>query len=244
MGSISAPLVEALSLGDWADIAGIAGAVLAVVGLGFVIVQLQSAAASSRVQATIEFQQAFLQSREARGRLLGSFPVHVDALASVQIQGDSAAFPTWRTLSDLSGAQKQDAEAVVNALNDVAQYVVDGLPLRSALQQYHTIFVRAGFLLNPYVDARNSGIEARWGVRTIELFNAALAYHRGHPKHRHRELKLDRQDPTASIVLVGADGSGISTHQGFAYPGAKRRAPRHRGSPREVLRAAEWNLRH
>jgi len=38
----------------------------------------------------------------------------------------------------------------------VAQYVSDGLSLRSALQQYHWIFIRAGFLLAPYIDELGS----------------------------------------------------------------------------------------
>jgi hypothetical protein len=250
MGSLSLRAGDAaVSLSDWASIAGIAGAVLALIGLAFVIVQLRGAAASSRVQATIQFQQAFRESRDARGELLRSFPVHEDALAALQarghqLEGDPAAFPRWKKLADLSDAQKADAEAVINALNDVAQYVVDGLPLRSALQQYHTIFVRAGFLLNPVVDARNSGKDTRWGVRTVELYNAALAYHRGHPKHSRRVLKLVRNNPSSSIVLLSPDGTGVTPHPGFPYPGAKRRAPGDRASAREVLRAAEWNLRH
>jgi hypothetical protein len=244
MGLATFKPVLALSLSDWASIAGIAGAILAVIGLVFVIIQLRGAAASSRVQATIQFQQAFHQSREARARFLGSFPVHEDALANIHMTGNAAAFPKWRSVDDLTKSQKADAAAVVNALNDVAQYVADGLPLYSALQQYHTIFVRAGLLLNPYLDARNSGTDARWGARTVELFNAALAYHRGHPKHSRKELRLVREDPAGSIVLVGGDGTGLSMHPGFPYPGARRRAPGDGASPRKVVRAAEWNLRH
>ena len=60
------------SLGDWSDVAGIAGAVIGIVGLGFVVVQLRSAAAAARAQATIQFQQAFRDSHPARSRLLAT----------------------------------------------------------------------------------------------------------------------------------------------------------------------------
>jgi hypothetical protein len=240
--------IAVLSLSNWAAIAGIAAAILAMIGLLFVIIQLRGAAASSRVQATIQFQEAFHRSKDARGRFLSSFPVHADALAALQqagcVEGSAAAFPTWRELQDLAEDQLEDAEAVVNALNDVAQYVADGLPLRSALQQYHTIFVRVGFLLNPYLDERNRGTDARWGARTVELFNAALAYHKGHPKHSGKQVKLGRKDPTGSIVLIPANGIGLVEHEGFPYPGEKRRMPGRGASAKKVVRATEWNLRH
>ena len=41
----------------------------------------------------------------------------------------------WRTLEDLADDERADVCAVVNALNDVGQYVTDGLSMRSALQQ-------------------------------------------------------------------------------------------------------------
>ena len=108
------------------------------------------------------------------------------------IRGNEDAFPPWSELYDLSDEEKADARAVVGALNDVAQYVADGMSLRSALQQYHTIFVRASFLLAPYIEQENERNAARWGVRVIELFNAGLRYHRAHPKHREKELLLER----------------------------------------------------
>lgn len=232
------------ALGDWADAASIAGAVIAVVGLVVVIVQLRGAAATARVQATIQFQQAFQDSQDARGRLLRSFPVHRKSLGDVAATlGDDDAFVTWSESRDLTRAQKQDAEAVVNALNDVAQYVTDGLSLRSAMQQYHTVFVRAGFLVAPYIDAENKDGRARWGVRVIELFNAALGYHRSHPKHRGKELVLSRQDPNGKLVLIDKRGEGIQRHRG--YPSSRSPLQRlgDRLRIRSAVRGAERTLR-
>jgi len=204
------------SLGDWSDVAGIAGAVIGIVGLGFVVVQLRSAAAAARAQATIQFQQAFRDSKEARSRLLSSFPVHEESLKLVEVRGTNEdAFPKWNELRPLSKNQIADAQAVVGALNDVAQYVADGMSLRSALQQYHTIFVRAGFLLAPYIDQVNEGGAARWGVRVIELFNAGLRYHRAHPKHRGKELLLKRGDEGDALVLISNKGAGLRQHPGY-----------------------------
>jgi hypothetical protein len=231
------------SLGDWADAAGIAGAVIGVVGLAFVVVQLRSAAAAARTQATIQFQQAFRDSRGARFRLLASFPVHAQSLGILEVRGDEKAFPTWSELTDLSDEQKKDAHAVVNALNDVAQYVADGLSLRSALQQYHTIFVRAGFLLAPYIDKSNEGGAARWGVRVIELFNAGLRYHRAHPKHREKELLLKRDDPTGVLVLIRTDGGGLPRHRGYALERGWSRRVVDALAVRLATRGAERKLR-
>jgi len=201
------------SLGDWSDVAGIAGAVIGIVGLGFVVVQLRSAAAAARAQATIQFQQAFRDSHPARSRLLSSFPVHEESRKQVEIRGNKDAFPPWSKAHPLRDDQKADAVAVVGALNDVAQYVADGMSLRSALQQYHTVFVRAGFLLAPYIEQVNEDGAARWGVRVIELFNAGLRYHRAHPKHREKELLLKRGDD--ALVLIDSDGAGLSRHPGY-----------------------------
>jgi hypothetical protein len=181
-----------------------------------VIVQLRGAAAAARAQATIQFQQAFRESHAARSRLLKTFPVHEsykERDLDLKWCGDPDAFPTWSVPNDLTDDEKSDAEAVVGALNDVAQYVSDGLSLRSALQQYHTIFVRAGFLLAPYIDAENSANRARWGVRVIELYNAGVRYHRASPKHREKRLELRRGE--SSVVLIDSNGRGVGRHRGY-----------------------------
>lgn len=208
------------AISDWVGVAGLA---VALTGVGFVLAQLKSNLAVARAQATIQFQAAFHKSRPARIRLQNEFPVHADVLAKLAEPGTEGNFHTWRSIDELSQNQKEDAEAVINAINDVAQYVVDGLPLRSALQQYHTIFVRTGVLLCPYLDQRNAPREgkpqARYGYRTIDLYNAALAYHRTHPKHRGRELALTRPSANGEgpvrLLLLGANGEGAEAHPGF-----------------------------
>ncbi len=230
------------ALGGWADAAGVAGLVVAVIGLGFLAVQLRRTAVSARAQATIQFQQAFHESEPARGEVLRSFPIYEHTLAEVAaIHGDLESVPTWRDRSDLSDADIEHAKDVIKALNDVAQYVADGLALRSAMQQYHTIFVRAGFLLAPFIDATNQSGQARWGVRVIDLLNAALAYHRSNPKHRHKELVLARGP--LELVLIDKTGAGLAPHPG--YP--TRRSPLERLADRlnvrRALRGAERALR-
>jgi len=232
------------TLGDWADAASIAGAIVAVVGLAFVIVQLRGAAAAARAQATIQFQQAFRESKDSRTRLLQSFPVHQESLGDAATAlGDDDAFATWSELGELTEAEKQDADAVINALNDVAQYVTDGLSLRSAMQQYHTVFIRAGFLVAPYIDAKNKGGRARWGVRVIELFNAALGYHRSHPKHRGKALVLSRQDPDGALVLIDNRGEGIQMHRGYPSSRSPFQRVGDRLRIRSAVRDAERTLR-
>lgn len=239
-----------MGVADWA---GVVSAVIAVIGLGFVVVQLRAASASSRAQATIQFQSAFLRSQPARGRLQASFPIHVSVLDQLAPQGGSDEFRTWSKLDDLSAEEIQDARVVVGALNDVAQYVVDGLALRSALQQYHTIFVRVGVLLLPFIEQENAPSEgrgqARYGYRIVDLYNAGISYHRQHWKHRGRELRLVRLAPDGEgkvrLVLLRADGTGVKKHDGIATTSSSEglRTLYRRWRLRRAVKQAERKLR-
>lgn len=236
-----------------ADWIGVASAVIAAIGLGFVILQLRSAVAAARAQATIQFQAAFVRSQKARGRLQTSFPVHVSVLKELAPDANPSDFRTWNDLDDLTNGDKDDARIVVGAMNDIAQYVVDGLALRSALQQYHTIFVRVGTLLLPYLEQENAPVEgrpqARFGYRIIDLYNAAISYHLRHPKHRGRELALIRPaahgEGKVRLVLLHPDGSGVSRHDGIeSEPRPKGlRARYDKWQLRRSVRSAERRLR-
>jgi hypothetical protein len=225
-----------------ADWIGVVSAVIAAIGLGFVVLQLRSAAAAARAQATIQFQAAFFRSLKARGRLQTSFPVHVSVLKELAPDGNPGDFRTWDDLGDLTEEEKDDARIVVGAMNDVAQYVVDGLALRSALQQYHTIFVRVGTLLLPYLERENAPMagrpQARFGYRIVDLYNASISYHLHHPKHWGRELALVRPaahgEGRARLVLLHTDGSGVSRHEGIANESSSKGLP---------IRYAQWKLR-
>jgi hypothetical protein len=207
-------------MADWTGVVGVA---IAAIGLIFVIVQLRDASAASRAQATIQFQTAFVRSQKARDRLQKSFPIHVSVLEQLA-PAKVGDFRVWNDLEDLTDKEKDDARIVVGAMNDVAQYVVDGLALRSALQQYHTIFVRVGAILLPYLEQENARVEgrpqARFGYRVVDLYNASISYHLHHPKHRGRELALRRPAAhgkgEARLVLLHTDGSGVSRHEGIA----------------------------
>lgn len=236
-----------------ADWAGVISAAIALVGLGLVVVQLRGATAASRAQATIQFQAAFLRSQEARGRLQASFPIHASVLQKVAPGCSDGEVRTWSKLTDLSVEQKRDARIVVGALNDVAQYVVDGLALRSALQQYHTIFVRVGVLLLPFLELENAPVkghsQARYGYRIADLYNAGISYHRHHWKHRGRELVLDRpaahSDQRIRLVLLHSDGSGIGMHDGIASESNSRdlRTLHRRWKLRREVKRVERKLR-
>ncbi len=205
---------------DWL---GVAGVTVAGGGLIAVMVQLRKASAVSRATATIQFQRAFKDSRGARKRLLETFPIHEDLLEVLATPETRSDFRTWKSLKDLTPQERDEAEAVTNAMNDVAQYVADGLSLRSALQQYHTIFVRTGVLLFPYLNAynapHNGRSQSRYGRRVVMLYNAGLAYHRAHPKHKRRELVLKRRSVRDSqwvrLVLVDTNGTGAQEQRGF-----------------------------
>jgi hypothetical protein len=145
----------------------------------------------------------------------------VDYLDQLRVE-ERAQVETWKTLDELDDAQRGDAQVVVNAMNDVAQYVTDGLPMHSALQQYHTIFVRLGFLILPYVDLKNQPVaghpQTRIGRRLVHLYNGAIRYHRRHPKHRGRELALQRVSDDGAqqrLVLLDKQGLGVLEHPRF-----------------------------
>jgi hypothetical protein len=238
------------TLADWSDLAGIVGALVASVGLVVIVLQLRRAAALSRAQATIQFQQAFRMSRDARERFLETFPIYEDVLQALATPEVARDFRTWKNREELTKQEKDDAQAVINALNDVAQYVVDGLSLRSALQQYHTIFVRAGALLSPYLDQlnapRDGHPQARNGRRVVDLYNAGLIYHRCHPKHRGREIALVRRalqrSGSARLILLDVNGHGLREHPGFADE-HRSKAVAHPRTLRGAVRAAERYLR-
>lgn len=212
-----------LALATLADWAGVMGVAVAIIGLALVVVQLHGATAASRAQATIQFQAAFLRSQPARGRLQSSFPVHVSMLEQLVPPERRSEFQTWKDVKDLTDEEVQDARTVIGAMNDVAQYVVDGLALRSALQQYHTVFIRAGVLLLPYLDLENASVEgrpqARYGYRMVDLYNAGISYHRSHWKHQGRELSLKRMaadgSKKVSLILLDTNGEGVQEHPGF-----------------------------
>jgi hypothetical protein len=208
------------TIADWSGVAGVA---VGAIGLVLVFLQLRSGAAAARAQATIQFQRAFRESGPARNYLMKNFPVHEDLLRTLPDSDLTGKVRTWKTRDELSDEDRENADAVIRAMNDVAQYVADGLKLRSALQQYHTIFVRAGFLLGTYLDQKNARkggrSQARWGRRMMDLFNAGIDYHRLSPKHKGRVLALERPATDGSgeirLVLLDEEGRGIRKHPGF-----------------------------
>jgi hypothetical protein len=174
------------------------------------------------------FQERFKESREARGCVFREFPLHRSLVAAMQ-QVDPKALPkeglpTWGEIGELSPENVALADEVINAFNDVAQYVVDGLELKSALQQYHLPIMRVGALLNPYLTQKNAAIDGkrklRIGRRIPILYNASLAYHRCHHKHSGRRVGLLRIDPAtgADLDLAFFDGkrAGIQQFECFA----------------------------
>jgi hypothetical protein len=206
-----------LSLSDVASVTSIVAAVIALIGLLLVWLQLrkdtaaaEAAVLAARAQATIQFQARFKESRDARGYVVQNFPVHESVpvewqhvgATSVQLSSQEAQLRRWEHLDELSDSDRHHANAVIHAVNDVAQYVADGMELRSALQQYHLVFLRVGVLLNPYIslinEPQSDGVKRpRWGRRVPLLFNAALAYHKCHPKHRDRSVAIARDVPVS-----------------------------------------------
>jgi hypothetical protein len=213
------------ALDSWASVSGIVGGAAALFGVPLIVIQLRQAALAARAQATIQFQDAFRRSSEARGALQATFPLHTSVLTSLaKDDADrarlAAQFGEWNDSMPLTDEQERHARQVINALNDVAQYVADGLSMKSALQQYHSIFVRVGVLLYPLIELDNclpgdvTGINrddanrekpTRRGIRILELMNGGLRYHRFHPKHAGRELKLTRDAGKAVLVLIPQD---------------------------------------
>jgi len=221
-------------LASSAEVAGIVAAILSLATLVFVARQLamgnkerQSQVKALRSTATMMFQERFKESQKPRGKLFSEFPLHVSLLEVMSKLTPDAppdpAFATWTDVSELTEEQKDTAKAVINACNDVAQYVVDGLELRSALQQYHVPLLRVGALLNPYllqVNARDAnGKVPRIGRRIPILYNAALAYHRCHPKHKGRALALERTLPggeeKVGLLVLDKDGDGACQFECF-----------------------------
>jgi hypothetical protein len=227
-------ILASLDLAGWAAVAAIAGAVLSLVTLPVIAYQLwmgnrdrQSQVKTLRSTATMLFQERFKESQKARGELFMGFPLH-DSLVAVMAELSPDAppdpeFPTWTTVGELGPEQRAAAGKVINACNDVAQYVVDGLELRSALQQYHLPLLRVGALLNPYLLQINAegenGRALRIGRRIPILYNAALAYHRCNSKHKGRPAGLERIPPgggeKVALVFLDKHGDGATQFEWF-----------------------------
>lgn len=228
-------ILASLDLADWAALSGIVAAGPSLVTLPVIAYQLwmgnnerQAQVRTLRSTATMLFQERFKESQRARGELFMEFPLHESLVTVIsELSRDAPldpAFPTWATLRDLSPEQKAAAQKVINACNDVAQYVVDGLELRSALQQYHLPLLRVGALLNPYllqINAENEkGKALRIGRRIPVLYNAALAYHRCNPKHKGRPAGLERTPPggRGKVALIFLDRKGEGATQFECFP--------------------------
>lgn len=215
-----------LSLSDAASVVGAIGALIGLVFVGYQLhvgnQERRSQVQALRAQATMLFQERFKESQDARRLVFREFPLHASLLTTMQ-QTHPGKLPedyiqTWDELKELSIEQRLMAEQVISAFNDVAQYVVDGLELRSALQQYHLPIMRVGALLNPYLAQINAPANGtrklRLGRRIPILYNASLAYHRCHPKHGGRQVGLVRPGPDETeIDLVFFDGDRGGTQQ-------------------------------
>ncbi len=183
---------------------------------------------SLRAQATMLFQERFKESQDARRLIFREFPVHTSLVAAIgQVEPDAlkkGKVDTWDEIGELSEDDIALAEQVINAFNDIAQYVVDGLELRSALQQYHLPIMRVGALLNPYLAQKNAAKDGqrklRVGRRIPILYNASLAYHRCHHKHCGRRVGLLRTTPDdreeIDLVFFDGDRGGVQQFECFA----------------------------
>jgi hypothetical protein len=81
-----------------ADVIGVVSAIIAAIGLGFVILQLRGGGAASHAQATIRLQAASARSQVARSRLRTKFPIHVSTLEQSEgIAGEGRAHRTSLT---------------------------------------------------------------------------------------------------------------------------------------------------
>jgi hypothetical protein len=257
-----------MTLSDWGSLAGVVGAAGTLAGLGFVGYQLRIGnherhsqvqalrmqVQSLRAQATMLFQERFKESQAARKRIFQEFPLHTSLVETMSEMGSGAQVKgkveTWEEIEDLSDDDIALADEVINAFNDVAQYVVDGLELRSALQQYHLPIMRAGALLNPYLSQKNAARDGqrklRIGRRIPILFNASLAYHRCHHKHSHRKVGLMRTDPYSGqkldLIFFDGDRGGVQQFECFAdTPDESLRLPDE--DLVSVIAAAEAKLR-
>lgn len=219
-----------------ADVAAVASIPLAATALIYVAKQIKQATELASVQASIQFQTKFKESWDSRRDVARHFPLHT-SLGAAGVFGRE-----WTDLGDLSEDERRAAQAVVGAFNDVAQYVTDGLPLQSALSQYHTIFIRLGYLLIPFLEASNapdaSGRPARYGRRVPILYNAAIAYHKLHPLHAGRVVALVRDGQRIVLLDEGmaraTQFSGFPDDVSFTIP---------EGSVREAVAATERLLR-
>jgi hypothetical protein len=93
---------------------------------------------------------------------------------------------------------------VVNAYNDLAQQIELGLVDSSSfLSKYHLMILREGWIVEPYAYyesiERNPG---RWGLRVMQLLDAARTYHETNPLHG-GEVYLLRSEDRRADVNVG-----------------------------------------
>ena len=91
---------------------------------------------------------------------------------------------------------------VVNTFSDIASYCeINVLPVRQFLASHHLTVLREGWMVEPYIYhytiVKNPG---RWGMRALQLLEAARFYHDMSPIHNGPVYAQNTSDTDTSSV--------------------------------------------
>jgi hypothetical protein len=91
---------------------------------------------------------------------------------------------------------------VVNALSDLAFLCEVGVvPVKQVLSTYHLVVLREGWIIEPYIYyytlEKNPG---RWGMRALQLLQAARDYHDMNPIHGQVVYILDSESKNLTAL--------------------------------------------
>lgn len=158
-----------------ANVATFVAGCVVVVGLLFARRDLRAVVATQRFTGAQAFYDMLDRSKDARKFVYN------------KMTRDPAHFVT------LSAEERQQAEDAVNFLNRVSYLLKNRVvPHDLVFQMTHSMLIRLGYQLQPFIEWRESQLGARWGRPAIALAERALRYHKINPLHREKSIYLER----------------------------------------------------
>ncbi len=179
---------------DWTAVGAVATAIATLIIFVAAILalrQLMVVARQQRFEGTIRFFDRVGQTRDARVFVFRELPQDEQGLI------------------DLTRAQRDQVEAVVNMLNELAFLLrLGAVPKDVAFGMTHQVIIRSVYRLKPYIDFRQKREGGRYGRQLEQLDERARKFHTIHPRYSTTTIRLDtgEGEPIEIFAAPAAQG--------------------------------------